>query len=659
MSPIEKEPIKRDTSFLVTGSLHFKLGLDLKYIPSISGAGVNLSGHEQTLAQSCLAAKVFFSHAHPKSIRFVLIGLTPSEPQEDLQCLVDYINLCREYEAYAVGVMLPVFRTKAGQTQDDSLESFRHSILQLEKMSGFVFIDLSGIKLSDRFFNDSQYLNPRGAAAVSVLLSVRLHAKKIITAQDICSMNGDYFGLMARVFPKSYDSLLTRLITGAPRKAFKALPGILPDGDFKRFSERFFFHSTYGEFKRLSNDLPKDDYNWLMEKVFATAALAIGRKKLIKVAFVIFNSSMWCGDGLYNLFARDQRFEPTVFLCRRVSKSRNTMSQEEFVHSVELFRAHGLNLVTIDSIEEKIPMQDILILLSPYVRALPRDFHAERLTPRTLIVNIPYSLSISKREKFMDNSIFHIVWKMFFASTIALKLHDNSCSVGMPRGVYSGYPRMDEFFDRSRVFSFSWKLTRPNARKIIYAPHWSIDAATKYATFQWNYRFMFDFAKAHPEISWVVKPHPGLFFSAVKEKLFSSIADMEQYFREWSELPNAQVYTGAYYQSIFATSDGMIHDSGSFIAEYQYVDKPMIFLTRAGEKFNELGEKILAASYCVDGQNLDAIAALILRVFVEGVDDKAAMRKVVFDAYLNYPKRIGMSSSEFIFKNIVNALKED
>ena len=52
------------------------------------------------------------------------------------------------------------------------------------------------------------------------------------------------------------------------------------------------------------------------------------------------------------------------------------------------------------------------------------------------------------------------------------------------------------------------------------------------------------------------------------------------YLQAWNDLPNAQVYTGAYYQALFATSDGMIQDSGSFIVEYQYVDKPMIFLTR-------------------------------------------------------------------------------
>ena len=200
-------------------------------------------------------------------------------------------------------------------------------------------------------------------------------------------------------------------------------------------------------------------------------------------------------------------------------------------------------------------------------------------------------------------------------------------------------------------------MAQPDAKKIIYAPHWSINAGIKFSTFQWNYQFMYEFAKAHPETSWVIKPHPALSFQAVAEKLFPSIEAFKEYMQKWDDLPNAQVYTGAYYQDIFATSDGMIQDCSSFIAEYQYVNKPMIYLTRDTQILNELGRAILKVSYTVDGKDLDAIAATMQRVFIEGNDDKAAARQKIFDKYLNYPKANGMLASEFIFKSIVDELK--
>ncbi|MBR0061021.1 MAG: CDP-glycerol glycerophosphotransferase family protein, partial [Selenomonadaceae bacterium] len=125
----------------------------------------------------------------------------------------------------------------------------------------------------------------------------------------------------------------------------------------------------------------------------------------------------------------------------------------------------------------------------------------------------------------------------------------------------------------------------------------------------------------------------------------------------WDDLPNARVYTGAYYQDVFATSDGMIHDSCSFTAEYQYANKPMIYLTRDTQKFNKLGEEILKISYLVDGKDFDAIAAMIQRVIIEGDDYRAADRKKVFDKYLNYPKMNGMLASEYIYRSIADALK--
>ena len=101
----------------------------------------------------------------------------------------------------------------------------------------------------------------------------------------------------------------------------------------------------------------------------------------------------------------------------------------------------------------------------------------------------------------------------------------------------------------------------------------------------------------------------------------------------------------------------MIHDCGSFTAEYPYMDKPMIYLTRDTQKHNKLGNEILKASYLVDGKDFRGIAATLYRIFIEGKDDKAAERKKVFDKYLNYPKTNGMLASEYIYRSISDEFK--
>ena len=202
-------------------------------------------------------------------------------------------------------------------------------------------------------------------------------------------------------------------------------------------------------------------------------------------------------------------------------------------------------------------------------------------------------------------------------------------------------------------------MTQPDAVKIIWAPHWSIEGFRyhRLATFQWNFEFMYEYAAAHPETSWIVKPHPQLLYSAVQTKTFESEAAFKDYLNKWAALPNARVLTGGYYQSIFASSDGMILDSGSFIAEYQFTHKPMLFLTRDTDRFSELGRAIIDANYHVDGKDFDGIKKFIEDVLINRHDTQSAAREKVFDAELNYAKDNGMLASEKIFRTIADAFQ--
>ena len=66
--------------------------------------------------------------------------------------------------------------------------------------------------------------------------------------------------------------------------------------------------------------------------------------------------------------------------------------------------------------------------------------------------------------------------------------------------------------------------------------------------------------------------------------VFVNGEEYDAYCRAWDALPNAKVVMGEYL-AYFASSDAMILDSVSFMAEYLYVHKPALFLTREGERF--------------------------------------------------------------------------
>ena len=681
---------KFGADFFATGDEHMRDNLNLNFLPCVheekifNRGGAILADDFQDLRQSYLTAKHIFAHVKRGTIKFALIGLTPDSflydnskdfvncsknlqylsltnsaeenpwqnlfgdkltkklPQADLnfdgkkkstpenfsaksitdweddkifsaefveeniQILKAYIELCRDNDAEPVGVIFPVAPAARKFFNSELLSNFRETIHQLEENDDFVCADMFELNFGYNYFCDMTRLNEGGRKVANIFLALNLCKNKLIPVESFCDM-------------------------------------------------------TYEYLNSLSNITSEDEYNALMEQVFEASAQLIRRKEKIKVAFVLYDSSMWCGDELYNFFANDSRFEPKVFLCLRHVVNDEHVTRD-FLKGSELLKSHGLNVVDVKNLYAALPTQDVVILLTPYASRVATAFRPEQMTAKTLLTHIPYSFDISLRsDKYYNLTIFRAGWKIFFSSVIGREVYANHNPAMRPRSFFSGYPRTDIFFNKISKFAFDWKMTRPDAKKIIWAPHHSVTEDTiKYSTFRWNYEFMYEFAKAHPEISWVVKPHPNLSFRTVQGKIFPSVEAFEKYLQKWNDLPNAKVYTGAYYQALFATSDGMIHDSGSFIAEYQFVDKPMIFLTRKESLFNDLGNTILKeASYLVDGKDLDAIAATIQKVFIEGNDDKAAARKEVFEKYLNYPKYNGLVASEFIYKSIADELTKD
>lgn len=677
MGKIDLQSItERSVDFFATGDEYVRINLNLEFIPNEhtyknAPRGVILADNNQNLSQSYSIAKQIFKHAKHGTVKFVLIGLSPYvvsennsellvawDVQTNVSVLEDYIQLCLDNSAKPIVVVLPVHASIRKDYDSDVVIRFRNTINKVvEKHTSSLFIDLLDVKINTNLFNGNWLLSEEGSALVSAFLGAKLYFENFFSAETVCSMDNEYFNLLKKYFPRFYKKLIHDTFCRMVFDDFNRLAKTSTKETRLDLMANVLSGMTYNHLVNLSNMLTKDDYNDLASRIFKLSLEKIRHKDKITVAFYFDSTSKWCGDELYNLFAKDKRFEPTIFIY----PTGDNLTRKEFQQDIEKFKARGLNVFVVKNPTVDIPVQDILIQTSPYDDNVPRDFRLINLKFTTLLVYIPYAHTISSRDGFIRyNPFLRVLWKACFPSTTSLEYYQRTCSVGMPRGIFSGYPRMDIFFNKNAYFKFDWKITRPDSKKIIWAPHHTVsdsDTSLKYSTFQWNYQFMYEFAKAHTEISWVIKPHPWLFRNAVHAHIFSSLAACEEYFQKWNDLPNAQVYTGAYYQDIFATSDGMIHDSGSFIAEYQYVDKPMIYLSRDTQKFNDLGNVILKASYTVDGKNLDSISATMQRVFIEGDDYKAAERKVVFDKYLNYPKYLGMSASEFIYKNIVDDLK--
>lgn len=248
---------------------------------------------------------------------------------------------------------------------------------------------------------------------------------------------------------------------------------------------------------------------------------------------------------------------------------------------------------------------------------------------------------------------------------MSVSMAEKYAFVGSKNAVYTGYPKMDDFYETDVEEDDVWneivcKAGNTKAKRIIYAPHHTLasDELVNFSTFASNYMYFLELAeKMQEETVWVFKPHPHLVFKAVNEGIFKDVSEWNAYLQRWRNLKNAAVVEEGMYHNLFIKSDAMILDSVSFLSEYLYVKKPLLMLSRDGQYFNDFGKELIKIHYCADGTDEKAIEKFITDVVLAGNDEKKDMRTEFFEQNLDYVKHFGKNAAANIFDQISSELE--
>ena len=184
--------------------------------------------------------------------------------EDNLRVLEDYVKLCVDNGAKPIAVLFPFVSVLKENYSREILMPLRRELLRLESVYNLTTVDMFDAQADYDCFSDLTHLNSKGAALASAAINFRLHAIDFLPLDKISHMN-------------------------------------------------------YEEIFYMSNFLSKDAYNDSIEKYFNLAVKKIRGKKKIRIGFVSDDPSMWCGDFLFNLFARNKRCETTFFLCLQKS----------------------------------------------------------------------------------------------------------------------------------------------------------------------------------------------------------------------------------------------------------------------------------------------------------------------------------------------------
>jgi len=305
-------------------------------------------------------------------------------------------------------------------------------------------------------------------------------------------------------------------------------------------------------------------------------------KEKIKCVFFALFDSVWKYDNIYRLMVEHPRFDPVILVCPIVNYGRDNMITR-MNGTYDYFKRRGYHVIK--SYDEKtdtyidvkeIIKPDVILYTNPY-KGLIDDRYFITHFRDVLTVYVPYSInnSVAFWANY-DLILYNILWRHYLPTQYHLSYSNLYARNKGVNSVVSGYPGIEPLIDGHTPDCVDWKIRDDaSVKRIIWAPHHTIEpvGVVYYSCFLQYCDFMIEMAKKYRDkIQIVFKPHPLL-----KNKLYLRWGKdkTDEYYSKWEEMPNTNLNDGDY-EDLFLTSDAMIHDSGSFISEYLYVNKPVM-----------------------------------------------------------------------------------
>lgn len=372
---------------------------------------------------------------------------------------------------------------------------------------------------------------------------------------------------------------------------------------------------------------------------------------VIRVVFQISNISKWKCQRVLELMLEHPRFRPTVWAVPEPyaddEECLRTLQRTE-----DYFRAKGIPCLRhaklSDFDAETAP--DLLFPTEPYLPYFTAEFNegAEQVQ----LCYVPYFINDSN-QSFAHNEIVHNIALYYFCENPYI---DQYVSARMDNGgrnvAVVGTPIGDRFLAATAGNKTSvWKETGMPMKRVIWAPHYSFDYPG-FGTFLRTGNIMLDIAKKYSDcIQFAFKPHPCLYKTLCERKDWGK-ERTDAFYRAWRSLPNCQTEEGDYVE-LFLHSDACIHDSGSFIYEYLYADKPCMYLVNDGKPVDHYNDCALHALSCYHmGSTKEDIETFIETCVLNNQDTKTVARRQFVQQNLLPPN--GVSAAQNIIDTILS-----
>ena len=322
-----------------------------------------------------------------------------------------------------------------------------------------------------------------------------------------------------------------------------------------------------------------------------------------RVIFYTNEPQKWSYESLYREMEANPRFEPVIVVVPRYAvhagKDHTRMTLEEQYafykergYHVEYGYENGRYL------DVKALKPDIFFYLQ--LAEVPGIDDPEIVSRYALTCYCPYSFPLTDYRKEYLPQFHRLLFRYYVVHEWTRERFEGYAKGNSRNCVVVGYPKLDVYFkgipeDADKY----WK--EPSKVRIIYAPHHSVGDGRdifRFSTFPDNHQVLLDLAEeTRDRTTWIFKPHPMLRQAVIHAGIMTK-EELDAYFRAWSEV--GQVYDQGDYFDIFKSSDLMITDCASFLAEYLPSGHPLIRLVNSQScELDKLGLRLSDCYYNV------------------------------------------------------------
>ncbi len=365
--------------------------------------------------------------------------------------------------------------------------------------------------------------------------------------------------------------------------------------------------------------------------------------KPLRVAFMLYDLPFWKNEPLFESMLADERFLPAFWILHypfaKSDEDRQVLRERclEYVRRKSYLYFEDCSLAELRT--QFAP--DYVFVVHPYDNHIPFDI-SELKTE--LPCFIPYGYSNMDTPRVYNGKKLRRFYRYYVESSYIQNVARRYMFTRACNTRNTGLPMAD--------WLMAAKPVKTDVRKcVIWASHWTIKndcgGALGVSSFLHVAEKMVELVhKFRHQVIFVFKPHPLL-----KRELYETEGwgkeRTDSYFSFWSNGENTRLAEGEYVE-LFAQSDAMIHDCGSFIQEYLLMNKPCMYIEKPGAKHLFNSTTLQALECYQKGSCIEEIDHFVQGV-LNGQDPLADKRESFLNSYLR-------PNGGFASKNIISDL---